>query len=217
MEEEDDSHLEVFLICSQVALSIWKKRRVKLQRERSNIIKETEATDQKMNVSEVSSYNVQTLRPFERPQEVTKKLAGTIIGLRGSRYRKNGSKDDENSTHGARLEKTRRRTLELLVVNTKFLPTCNVARRLDPPSDLLVRIVGVRLRRRDEPYDFRVNVDTGSRRNVGRRENGQLKSQSEAPLTSCRTQNGTRWSTGRLNGERPPKEDARERGRCWTG
>ena len=46
-----------------------------------------------MNVMEVSRDNVQTQRPQERPQEVTKKLTGAINGLQGSRYTGTGLRE----------------------------------------------------------------------------------------------------------------------------
>ena len=62
------------------------KQKLAKLRARNKVIKAKDTENLRLKTIEVSSYNVQTLRPLERPMEITRKLAGTIIGMQGTRY-----------------------------------------------------------------------------------------------------------------------------------
>ena len=62
------------------------KQRLAKLRARNKVIEAKDTENLTLKMIEVSSYYVQTLRPLERPSEITRKLAGTIIGMQGTRF-----------------------------------------------------------------------------------------------------------------------------------
>ena len=122
-----------------------------------------EAANHKTNVVEVLQLRrADTEADGQATGSHEKMLAGTIIGLQGTRYTGTRRKDWRQrpmpfyswSTSGKDAAS------HYGVVNARLLPTCNVAVRLDLLCDLAGQIAGARPRRRcnmrDGPYDWTV-------------------------------------------------------------
>ena len=61
-------------------------RRLLKLRARNKVIEVTNTENLTLHSIELSSNNVQKLRSLERPMEMTRELAGTTIGMQGTRY-----------------------------------------------------------------------------------------------------------------------------------